>query len=458
MDVGQPAAEATSALASLLRDPLVVVDVGCRWGFADRWARLGDRCLSIGFDPDAEECARLAARYGDRARLVPLALGPEKGTATLYKTKDPGGYSILPTVEDVVERHPSLEGGRVEGTATIELTTLDSWCDDEGVARVDVIKADTQGSELGVLQGAGRVLDTVRAVEVEVELNPLYKGVGLFSEVDRFLRDKGFVLWRLRDLAHYAQRGAPAAWQVEESQWFDSHQARFSAHSGQLFWANAYFVRREVAYPDAGRGWDELVRDACVTGALGFGDLAALAVGAARTVAPADVAPVLATALSEDSMRVARDEELSSGSVALEEPVTIEADDPRFTGWGWREPQRVDLGAVRWTGPPREAAIDLPFTLGPGARIELLVVGAMSDAILDGLALEANRCALDLSRAPHDHGIVLSATLPPGYLSRRRFTRLVLRTPATIPWNELHPDSTDDVELGAAVSWLRLTP
>jgi FkbM family methyltransferase len=447
-------------LASLLRDPLVVVDVGCRWGFADRWARLGDRCISIGFDPDADECARLAARYGNstNVRLVPLALGPERGKATLYKTKDPGGYSILPTVEDVVERHPSLEGGRVEGTTTIDLTTLDVWCEDEAVERVDVIKIDTQGSELGVLEGAGRVLGSVRAVEAEVEFNPLYEGVGLFSEVDRFLRARGFVLWRLRDLAHYAQRGAPPAWQVEESQWFDSHEARFAARSGQLFWANAYFVKSEVAYPDATRGCDELVRDACVTGALGFGDLATLAVAAARETAPRETREVLATALSEDATRSAQEHALAAESAALAEPVTIEADDSRFSGWGWREPQRVDLGAVRWTGPPREASIDLPFTLAGGARVELLVVGAMSDAILAGLALEANRVPLVLSRTPHDYGVVVSSTLPADYSSRRPFTRLVLRTPATVPWNELHPDSDDDVELGVAVSWLRLTP
>jgi FkbM family methyltransferase len=459
VDVGQPAADATSVLASVVSDPLVVVDVGCRWGFADRWDRLGDRCINVGFDPDAEECARLAARYGDRpnVRLVPLALGPEPGTATLHMTKDPGGYSILPTVEDVVERHPSLEGGRVEGTTTIELTTLDNWCATEGIDRVDVIKIDTQGSELGVLQGADRMLAGVRAIEVEVEFNELYQGVPLFSEIDRFLRERDFVLWRLRDLAHYAQRGAPGGWHSEESAWFDAEVGRYLAGSGQLFWANAYFVKRSVAYPDPAAGWEELVRDACVTGALGFRDLVALAVAAARESAPEATSATLAAALSDDLSQANRQRDLAERSIDLRGTLTLAVDDSRFSGWGWREPQQLDFGPVRWTGPAREASVDVPARVVPGATVEFLVIGAMSDKILDALTLEVNRVPVALTRAPGDNGVVFSGVVPAGYESARRFTRLVLRTIDTIPWNQVHPESSDDTELGVAISWVRVS-
>ena len=70
-------------------------------------------------------------------------------------------------------------------------------------------------------------------------------------------------------------------------QYFDRHVARFDSGSGQLFWANAYYLRREVAYPEAEAGWQSLVRDACITGALGFHDLTGLALGLAERSAPA---------------------------------------------------------------------------------------------------------------------------------------------------------------------------
>lgn len=437
----------------------MVVDVGCRWGFAAAWEQLGDHCQVVGFDPDVAECERLREHYrsAPQVQVVPLALGAVSGPATLHVTKDPSGNSLYPTVLDVVERFPALAGGQVEHTVDITLTTLDEWCAQAGRDRVDVIKIDTQGSELEVLRGAARTLATVRAIEVEVEFNPLYEGVALFGDIDRFLRDHGFVLWRLRDLAHYAQVGSAAEWRAQETQHYDGYQARYHAGAGQLFWANAYFVKADVAAPDRAAGWTQLVRDACVTSALGFRDLAGVAVEHARVSAPADVAATLELALSEDRLAARRQAELAEGSEALEGTLTLEVDDPRFQGPGWLPAQRIELGPVRWTGPAREASVDLPVVLRPGTRVELLSFGGMSPAIIETLVLEVNRAPIPLERSIEGRSILYAGTLPADYSSTRPFTRLLVRTSETVPWNQANPDSTDDTELGVAVSWVRLT-
>jgi len=459
VDAEPLAADATSALAGLLTEPLVVIDVGCRWGFADVWDGLGHRLLAIGFDPDAEECSRVAKLYSGRGnvRVVPVALGAEPGVVDLYQTVDPGGWSVLPTVPDVIERHPGLAGGRIEATSSVEVTTLDSWCASEGIDGVDVVKADTQGSELAVLQGSARALEGARAVEVEVEFNPLYEGVPLFGDVDRFLRERGFVLWRLRNLAHYAQRGARRDRRAEESWWFDDDLSRFPSGSGQLFWANAFYLRRSVAYPAATAGWQNLVRDACVTSALGFADLVGLALDRARETAPPEVQEVISSAMSEELETSRRIQSLADSSSLLEATVTVDVASQDFHGSGWLPVQRLDVGPVRWTGPAREASIDLPWRLPARSRVELLVLGAMSDQILETLVLEVNRLPVELARSYREGGAVCEGVLPDDYSSPRRFTRLVLRTVETIPWNDLHPDSPEDTELGVAVSWVRLT-
>jgi FkbM family methyltransferase len=264
----------------LLADPLVVVDVGARWGFADIWAPLGDRCLCIGFEPDAAECERLETLLGEagaRHRFVPRALAAQTGTATLHLTRDRACSSIYPPSPTAVGRHVGLGIMEPDGAQIIETTTLDDWCAAEGVQRVDVLKIDTQGSELGVLQGAEATLGAVRAVEVEVQFNELYEGVPLFGDVDRFLRQRGFVLWKLRDLAHYAQAGAPTDGRTSEVVHYDTYRAGFGGGAGQLFWANAYYLHTSVAYPTAAMLPEQLVRDACITAALGFSDLVALA-------------------------------------------------------------------------------------------------------------------------------------------------------------------------------------
>jgi FkbM family methyltransferase len=452
-------AAVSGLLAELLDDPIVVVDVGCRWGFGQAWEQLGDRCRLIGFEPDDVEYERMKKEYASNPKvsIVPLALGEATGEATLHLTEDPGGCSLYPSVPDVVERHPELEGGRVTGTTSVHVTQFDEWAADAGVSRVDVVKIDTQGSELAVLQGAREALDTVRAVEVEVEFNELYEGVPLFGQIDALLRENGFVLWRLKDLAHYAQRNAKKDWTVPESNYFDTLVAHFESGSGQLFWANAYYLKRSAAYPDPDAGWQALVRDACITAALGFHDLVGLALDAAKASAPDDVRAVLDAAASEDGLRARREHELGARSTALRGSYTLDAGDAQFQGVGWRPPQHLPSGAVRWTGPAREASVDLPFTLSAGDTVELLALTAMSPEILEHLTLEVNRAVVPLQRAAAESGILYSGVVPDTYASTRPFTRLVIRTIDTVPWNELNPDSSDDTELGLAVSWFRVS-
>lgn len=447
------------ALAGLLDEPLVVVDVGCRWGVSPVWTELGDRCILIGFDPDAEECARLERLVGpqSRARFVPVGLGPEPGLATLYMTRDPGGYSVYPSSADAVEHHPGLDGGRVEQTMVISVTTLDDWCQDQAVEGVDVIKLDTQGSELGILQGAARMLEGVRAIEVEVQFNELYEGVPLFGDVDRFLRRHGFMLWRLKNLAHYAQYGAPTRWHTRDVQHFDEVTSVIRAGSGQLYWADAFYVKVDMARPSAAVGWRQLLRDACVSNALGFHDLAALALNRARETAPPAVLSRLDQALAAESDTSRRALGVVDRDPELQGTFTFELGRTDIDGWGWGEPQVHGTVSLRWTGPARDASVDIPVVVVAGTRLELLVVAAMSASILENLVVEIDHVPVPVTSSPHPHGLLYSGVVPDGYQSARRFTRMVVRTVETVPWNQLHPDSPDDTELGAAVAWVRFT-
>ena len=452
--------DSTSVLANLLTEPLVVADVGCRWGFSDSWLRLGDRCTAIGFDPDAEECERLRKRYrsSPQVTLVPVGLGAEAGLATLYMTTAPGGYSLFPPEPEAVERHPGLDTGKLEGTAVVEVAALDDWCAQEGVGRIDVVKIDTQGSELDILRGAERILDTTRAVEVEVEFNELYTGVPLFGDIDRYLRSKGFVLWRLRNLAHYAQHGADKDWQGLEAHYWDEYAATFFSGSGQLYWANAFYLRSPVVHPPADAGWADLIRDAVVTSALGFRDLTGLALRQARQVAPPEVVEAIDVAQSDGRIAAAREQELAAATVALSSPLTVQIADGRFLGPGWGPPEHFGFGSLRWSGPTRDSVVDIPWTLPPGTRVEVLAVAAMTPEISETLALDVNRAPVPLVRTPHEFGTLHSGMVPHDFRSTRPYTRLVLRTVETVPHGSVYADSSDDRELGVAVAWVRLTP
>ncbi len=277
--------EELSAVASLLERPVVAIDVGSRDGVREGWRALGPNAVLVGFDPDPEECARLTAA-ADREtteRYVPRALGAVEGTATLHLTRDPQSSSLYEPNARTIERYPELWRHAPKSTEQVAITTLDAWAEGEGIERVDALKVDVQGAELDVLRGGDRLLPTMRVVEAEVEFQELYTGQPLFCDVDRFMRERGFELWRLRDLHHCTLEPTGRA----EPLFGVGDHVEHTRLGGQLAWGNAIWVRSEMTTRYAALDWQARARDACVTALFGLPELVRLALTGAREGAPA---------------------------------------------------------------------------------------------------------------------------------------------------------------------------
>jgi FkbM family methyltransferase len=277
-------------LARSLETELTVIDVGARWGVGDRWDRYRPHVRVIGFEPDESECRRLNSLEGMDSVIsfVPLALGSSTRRGTLHLTRDPACSSLYAPRAEVIRHRPELAPAEQTGQAPVSLTTLDAWMQASGLERVDVVKLDVQGAELDVLQGGMATLRFVRMLEVEVEFNEIYSGQPLFADVDRFLRQHGFSLWRLQHLVHYGLDDVPSdRMRTTDASYFDSRRRSFVAEGGQIYWGHAYFVRRELAFPtDEPVSWQVAVRDACSCNAFGFTDLALSILRRARAKAP----------------------------------------------------------------------------------------------------------------------------------------------------------------------------
>jgi FkbM family methyltransferase len=265
-------------LAAHLPDELVVVDVGCRWGFAQHWDALRPHVRLIGFDADEAEVARLREEFAGRPemRFYARTLGAKGGRATLIRTHEASGTSLFRPDHSHLTHLPDIEEARISGESTVEVSTLDDVMGGQGLHRIDALKLDTQGSELDILRGSIESLGDARHLEVEVAVNELFEGAPLFGEVDAFLRARGFALWRFRDLVHYALREAPNPQTVTEQLWYQGIPQPIAVRGGQLIWCNAHFVRRDMYEPSIELGWPTRVRDACLMHALGFYDLAVL--------------------------------------------------------------------------------------------------------------------------------------------------------------------------------------
>jgi FkbM family methyltransferase len=287
-------ARGLQAIAALLDRPVTGVDVGCRAAIRPEWLALGPYGSLVGFDADGEECARLnAGAIAGQERYEPIALAASSGEATLYLTTDPESASLYPPNEEAIRRHPELWHHEPRGTTTVATTTLDAWAQLNKSAPIDVLKIDVQGAELDVLRGAEASLRSVRALELEVEFQPLYVGQPLFADVDTFLREHGLALWRLRDLAHCGltrsrrdERAFPVGDAVEKTR-----------VGGRLSWANAIYVREEMGDPDSTRAWQTSARDGCVAALFDLPELTVLALECAVTGASGEPRRILAREL-----------------------------------------------------------------------------------------------------------------------------------------------------------------
>jgi FkbM family methyltransferase len=216
-------------LRYLEKNPLVVVDIGARGGAPDELGAFFPVMNYHAFDADKRECERLmkSKHPYQSFNVFPNFVGgkAEKIKFYLYKS---GGQSSIYKPDP---RFKALFGGKdfdIDTECLLDATTLDIHYQNPALPLPDMIKLDTQGSELSILQAAGNVLKTVSMVEAEVEFVAHYDGQPLFHHVAGFMQDNGFELL-------YLNR------QIGQRREVFNGPAR-----GQMVFGDALFGRRET--------------------------------------------------------------------------------------------------------------------------------------------------------------------------------------------------------------------
>jgi FkbM family methyltransferase len=218
---------------------LVVVDGGARGGLGVL-DRLHPRIDLHAFEPDAVACRALEALAGyRRVSAIPFALAGVAGRRTLHATRHPSLSSLLAPDLAAYERHFGRMAGypgwvraiEVVATPEIEAITLDAWAERAGVVRIDVLKLDTQGTELDILAGARDVIarGAIGVIRTEVAFLPVYRGQALFPAIDRHLVAAGF---SLVDCRFYPDRVGGYGWRgrryVEPPRWAAGGDATYA--------------------------------------------------------------------------------------------------------------------------------------------------------------------------------------------------------------------------------------
>ena len=207
------------ALLDRFGDP-VVLDVGANRGqFGMELREYGFRGKIISFEPLSAAHAALTAVSESDAKWVVAqraAIGDEPGEGEINVSGNSVSSSMLPLEQIHLDIAPC---SAYVGKENVDVMRLDDAVRPHtSEADEFYLKADTQGFEKHVLDGAPDVLARSRAVELELSVTPTYGGCLLFDEGLDYMKSKGFRL-------------------------YSSYQVLQDRKTGELLQANVFFVR-----------------------------------------------------------------------------------------------------------------------------------------------------------------------------------------------------------------------
>jgi FkbM family methyltransferase len=183
-----------------------VFDVGANEGQSAReFLHLFPGARIFCFEPTPATFGQLRSFADTQPLVTPVnkALGESPGTAAFNENAFHQTNSLLaasPQSADhlgpqVVERLKTIE---------VEMTTLDGFCREASVNRIDLLKIDVQGYELSVLKGAGELLAgrKIGCVTLEVNFVPLYVNQASFQDLVALFSSHRYDLMGFYSFAH----------------------------------------------------------------------------------------------------------------------------------------------------------------------------------------------------------------------------------------------------------------
>jgi FkbM family methyltransferase len=148
----------------------VVFDVGANLGSYSLAVLAANPSARIfAFEPHPETFRGLSSNLaGCGVELVNAGCGSEEGRIALYDYSSAGSEHAS-LYQGVIEQ---LHGQKAR-SHDVRIVPLDGFASDRGIARIDLLKIDTEGHELEVLAGAKRLIADRRVTAIHFEFNEM---------------------------------------------------------------------------------------------------------------------------------------------------------------------------------------------------------------------------------------------------------------------------------------------
>ena len=181
--------------------PKTILDVGANIGqYGLELRSLGFRGMIHSFEPFLPAFSSLQkvatqSRPHDAWQCYNYGLGDKESEEVMHVSRMSPFNSLREPLPQSVKLHAGIVS---TDTVPIKVKTLDAiWPQLDCADKPVLLKIDTQGYELPILQGGKTILPMISAIQLEVSFTPLYRGQPCIEELVPFMRGQGFVVYGL---------------------------------------------------------------------------------------------------------------------------------------------------------------------------------------------------------------------------------------------------------------------
>ena len=176
----------------LLRPDLILFDIGANIGIFSLIAakKLNNNGKIYAFEPSD----RVYNQFEENIKLNSF------NNIFLYKvgmSDKAGSLEFHVCADDAYNSLGSVPLREILYTTEIQVSSIDEFCKENDITRIDVLKIDTEGAESSVIEGGKNMLKGDNAPIIFSEYNRHVQSIGNLMKIESLLREYGYELYEL---------------------------------------------------------------------------------------------------------------------------------------------------------------------------------------------------------------------------------------------------------------------
>ena len=181
-----------------LESEITIFDVGANdGGSIKRFTGLFFNPIIHSFEPTTELVEKIKKNFvSSRVIINNFALGEKKSKRNFYQYNYNKVNSFYPMENNSKYKIQRTKKSNDENIKTVDVISVDEYCEKNGIKRINLLKIDTQGSEAEVLRGANNLLKNklIDVLELEYIFGIAHKDANSLFEIEKELSGNDYKL------------------------------------------------------------------------------------------------------------------------------------------------------------------------------------------------------------------------------------------------------------------------